>query len=402
MSVPPGSTSDVTDRPEQGDRPDLLNAVKERYSEGAATQVAALCCPIEYDARYLEVIPQKVIDRDYGCGDPSKHLAPGETVLDLGSGTGKIAFIAAQVVGPTGRVIGVDMNDDMLAVARGAAPVVAERIGYDNVTFLKGRIEDLATDRAALAARLAERPVSDEAGLAELEQHLAEQRRRAPLVADASVDVVVSNCVLNLVLNESKRKLFEEIFRVLKVGGRAVISDIVSDEPVPAALAANPELWSGCISGAFQEVGFLRAFEEAGFHGIEILERGEQPWQVVNGIEFRSVTVSATKGKQGPCIEHNQAVIYRGPWKSVTDDDGHTLQRGERMAVCAKTYRLLTSGPYAGQVLPVPPRVPVAADVTTPFVCTGDRVRTPRETKGADFALSLSPTENCCEPGTCC
>jgi hypothetical protein len=92
--------------------------VKERYRRGARERVADLCCPVDYDPRYLEAIPKEVLERDYGCGDPSRHLRPGETVLDLGSGTGKICFIAAQVVGPEGRVIGVDMTDEMLEVAR--------------------------------------------------------------------------------------------------------------------------------------------------------------------------------------------------------------------------------------------------------------------------------------------
>ena len=99
---------------------------------------------MNYDPSLLKVIPQEVIERDYGCGDPSKYLREGETVLDLGSGTGKICFIAAQIVGPKGKVIGVDMTDEMLEVARRNAPVVAERIGYANVEFRKGRIQDLA------------------------------------------------------------------------------------------------------------------------------------------------------------------------------------------------------------------------------------------------------------------
>ena len=93
-------------------------AVRRRYAAGAKAQEAQLCCPVDYDSEYLKIIPQEVIDRDYGCGDPSKYLREGETVLDLGSGTGKICFIAAQIVGPRGKVIGIDMTDEMLEVAR--------------------------------------------------------------------------------------------------------------------------------------------------------------------------------------------------------------------------------------------------------------------------------------------
>src|SRR5688572_13415852 len=117
--------------------PNVEFAVRQRYSAAAHTRVDTLCCPVEYDQNLLAVIPKEVLDRDYGCGDPSRHLRRGETVLDLGSGTGKICFIASQVVGPEGRVIGVDMNDDMLALARKHQPAVAFKVGYSNVEFRK-------------------------------------------------------------------------------------------------------------------------------------------------------------------------------------------------------------------------------------------------------------------------
>src|SRR5882724_4020829 len=104
--------------------------VRERYAAGAKVSQAKLCCPVDYDAGYLKAIPQEVIERDYGCGDPSTYVREAEVVLDLGSGTGKICFIAAQIVGPMGKVIGVDMTDEMLEVARRNAPIVAQRIGY--------------------------------------------------------------------------------------------------------------------------------------------------------------------------------------------------------------------------------------------------------------------------------
>ncbi len=296
------------------------SAVKRRYSAAAQAQEPALCCPIEYNHDLLKLIPVEVIEKDYGCGDPSRYLKPGETVLDLGSGTGKICFIAAQIVGATGRVIGVDMTDEMLDVARRNAPVIAERLGYANVEFRKGRIQDLALDLDKFNAELKKRPITDVAAFLAAEQLAEELRVTQPLIAPDSIDVVVSNCVLNLVEPRAKRQLFDEIFRVLRKGGRTVISDIVSDEGVPAHLKASPELWSGCVSGAFTEEEFLNAFADAGFYGIQILKHDEKPWRTVEGIEFRSVTVQAFKGKQGPCFDHNQAVIYLGPFKEVLDD----------------------------------------------------------------------------------
>ena len=122
----------------------MESSVKEVYAVGAQGRVDELCCPVEYDPIYLESIPDEVVRRDYGCGDPSRYVREGEVVVDLGSGTGKICFIASQMVGPNGRVIGVDMTPEMLDVARRNAPVVAERIGYANVEFRRARIQDLA------------------------------------------------------------------------------------------------------------------------------------------------------------------------------------------------------------------------------------------------------------------
>ncbi len=377
-------------------------AVRARYRQGAQERVADLCCPVDYDPRYLAAIPAEVLERDYGCGDPSRHLLPGETVLDLGSGTGKICFIASQVVGAQGRVIGVDMTAEMLAVARRNAPRVAATLGYGNVEFRRGRIQDLGLDLDLLDAELARRPVTSSEGWFEAAALADELRRTRPLVASGSVDVVVSNCVLNLVETGEKRRLFAEIFRVLRPGGRAVISDIVADEPVPAELAADPELWSGCISGALTEEGFLAAFEEAGFHGVRILSFSREPWRTVAGIEFRSLTVEAFTGKQGPCFEHRQAVIYRGPFKEVLDDDGHRLRRGERYAVCEKTFRLYQQEPYRGSFEVLEPRVPVTAGEALPFDCSRTARRHPRETKGLDYHATTEPAAPCCGPDGCC
>jgi len=377
------------------------SATRERYAAAAHASEPALCCPIDYEPRFLEVIPAEVIEKDYGCGDPSKYLHPGETVLDLGSGTGKTAFIASQVVGPTGKVIGVDMTDDMLEVARRNAPLVADRIGHANVEFRKGRIQDLALDLELLERRLKESPITDAASYLAADEMAANLRASHPLVASESIDVVVSNCVLNLVESRSKRQLFDEIFRVLKKGGRAVISDIVSDEAIPAHLQDDPYLWSGCISGAYTEEGFLQAFTDAGFHGIGILKRDDAPWQTVEGIEFRSVTIQAWKGNQGPCFERNHAVIYRGPFLKVLDDDGHAMERGKRHAVCDKTFQLYQRAPYREHFAFVEPRTLVPLENALPFDCSRPSLRHPKETKGHDYNATTEAA-NCRDGGTCC
>ena len=379
----------------------IRSSVEKRYAGAAKQPEAALCCPVDYDRKYLEVIPEEVVERDYGCGDPSKWLKRGETVLDLGSGTGKICFIAAQVIGPEGKVIGVDMTDDMLEVAMRNAPVVAERIGYSNVEFRKGRIQDLTLDLNRLDQVLKSNPVANADDFMNLDAIIEELREKHPLVESDSVDVVVSNCVLNLVEPEQKPKLFEEIFRVLKRGGRAVISDIVSDEPVPETMRRDAQLWSGCISGALTEEAFLKAFENAGFYGVELVNFETRPWQTVEGIEFRSVTVQAFKGKQGACFEHNQALIYKGPFKSVLDDDGHRFDRGVRMAVCDKTFNLLQGGPYSGHFAAIEPVKQIHAEDAQPFTCSTNARRHPKETKGQDYSKTTEPTE-CTEGSGCC
>jgi arsenite methyltransferase len=386
---------------------DVEEAVRLRYAEGAKNVEPGLCCPATYDPKLLAAVPQEVLERDNGCGNPTRHLHTGDAVLDLGSGSGKNCFLASQIVGPTGRVIGVDMNDEMLAVARRNAPEVARKIGYANVEFLKGKIQDLALDLEVIDGWLGLHPVSSTADIAALEAVMDDIRRSRPLIADNSIDVVVSNCVLNLVRPRDKKQLFTEIFRVLRRGGGAVISDIVSDEDVPQKLQQNPELWSGCISGAFREDLFLQAFEEAGFYGVTILERQDEPWRTVEGIEFRSMTLAAYKGKEGPCWDQKHAVIYRGPFRQVEDDDGHVIKRGIRTAVCEKTYYIYSREPYRSQFELVPPRIEVPLEEARPFPCShGYLRRDPKDTKGADYCLTTDVRASVCVPGngngSCC
>src|SRR5262245_11877824 len=381
---------------------DYEAAVLQRYGEAAREVETCLCLPVSYDKALLRVIPQEIIEKDYGCGDPSRYVREGETVLDLGSGSGKACYIIAQIVGARGRAIGIDFNPPMIELARKYQKSIGDKIGYHNVEFRRGRIQDLRTNLELLDQQLQNNPVRSVADLARLEEFETRMRREQPLIADESVDVIVSNCVLNLVRPEDKKQLVAEMYRVLKRGGRVAISDIVSDEPVPEHLTQDADLWSACVSGAFQEEAFLRAFEGAKFHGIEIEDFSAEPYQTVEGIEFRAVTITAYKGKEGPCIERNQGVIYRGPWKQVVDDDGHTLERGARMAVCDKTFKLYSQRPYAGQFILVPPREQIALEDAGPFDCARDHKRHPRETKGVEFKVTqlsgsvCGPGSNCC------
>ena len=326
----------------------------------------------------------------------------GETVLDLGSGSGKACYIIAQIVGAKGKIIGVDFNPPMLELARKYQKTVGDELGYYNVEFRRGKIQDLKTDLEMVDRYLQANPVRSVADLARLEAFENKIRREQPLVPDESIDVIVSNCVLNLVRPEDKNALFAEMYRVLKRGGRVVISDIVSDEPVPEHLAQDPDLWSACVSGAFLEEDFLRAFEEARFYGMHIEELRSEAYQTVEGIEFRAITVTAYKGKEGPCVERNQAVIYRGPWKQVVDDDNHVLPRGARIAVCEKTFEIYSKPPYQDQFILVPPRQEIPREKAGVFDCSRDHKRHPRETKGIEYNVTqmsgrvCGPDSNCC------
>ena len=383
----------------------IEEAVIERYQAGANQVQPSLCCPTEYEGNYLDILPEEIIAKDYGCGDPTRYVAFGETVVDLGSGAGKNCYMLAQKVGATGKIIGVDFNDTMLALARKYQQEIGSKLGYENVNFVKGKIQDLKLNLDQVQTWLAHNPITSVEEVAEFDTQCDRLRNQEPLIPDDSVDVVISNCVLNLVRPQDKQQLFQEIFRVLKRGGRAVISDIVCDEDPTPAILNDPELWSGCIAGAFREDEFVKMFEDAGFYGVEILKREAKPWQTIDGIEFRSMTIRAYKGKEGACWERNQGVIYKGPWKQVQDDDGHTYFRGERMAVCDKTYQILTNpnSPYVRDIISVPPYEDIPLEEAQAFNCKSKAVRDPKVTKGADYKVTKTTEETaCCAPETCC
>lgn len=365
--------------------------VLNRYTQGARSCQADLCCPVDYDPNLLRLLPAEILAKDYGCGDPSRYVREGDTVLDLGSGSGKLCYLAAQRVGPKGQVIGVDMNDEMLQLARKYQAEMAEKLGGDRVRFVKGLIQDLALDVEATERWLAEHPVTSYADLFALKAWQAEQKRQRPLIADNSVDLVISNCVLNLVDDGDKRQLFREIFRVVKPGGRIAISDIVCDEPVPPAMKRDPELWSGCIAGAMQEHAFLQGFVDAGFAAVKLDQWADKPWRVIEGIEFRAVTVTAVKPRGGECLDYGHAVIYKGPYAKVYDEEGHVYCRGQRMAVCERTFRFLTEGPFKDDFIGI---APAELGAGKPWCAPPGTLRPPAKTKGGTSCGGSS--ERCC------
>jgi len=219
------------------DKIDVRSVVRKRYgaiAEKAQQGIQADCCPPASPSKLYEDpdvvdLPSDVTDISLGCGDPVTlaSLQPGQTVLDLGSGGGIDCFLAARKVGPTGRVIGVDMTAGMIEKARANR----EKVGAVNVEFRLGEIEHLP-------------------------------------VADASVDVIISNCVINL--SPDKPQVFREAFRVMRPGGKLAVSDIVTDGPLPEVIKSNLDAWAGCVAGAMDIRDYTRAIEEAGFVDVEV------------------------------------------------------------------------------------------------------------------------------------
>ena len=223
---------------------EIKEIVKEKYGQAAlrvttggssccGASAAVDCCdPITselYDANQTAELPPDAVKASLGCGNPTAlaELKPGETVLDLGSGGGIDVLLSARRVGPAGKAYGLDMTDEMLALARANQ----RKAGVQNVEFLKGEIENI------------------------------------PL-PDNSVDVIISNCVINL--SGDKDKVLREAFRVLKPGGRLAVSDVVVRGQVPAEIRRSIELWVGCVAGALEDTEYKNKLAAAGFEGIGI------------------------------------------------------------------------------------------------------------------------------------
>jgi len=372
---------------------DVKSSVLERYSEGAKKQQADLCCPVDYNIDLLKILPTEILERDYGCGDPSRYVRSGDTVLDLGSGGGKICYIAAQLVGDSGKVIGIDMNNDMLNLAIRYQPEMAEKIGGDRVSFHYGHIQDLALNMDAANEFLKAKPIQSKEDLEAFDVWQREQKRSHPLIADNSVDLVVSNCVLNLVDDTQKSQLITEIFRVLKPGGRIAISDIISDEYVPAEMKADPELWSGCISGVFQEKEFLQKFIDVGFYAVAYDKWEQTPWKTINDIEFRSVTLTAIKPQQMTELDQGHTVIYKGPFESVTDDKGYEFDRGDRIAVSNVHFNALLTSSFSENFIFIEPSEQSAC--VTNWDSSMFSIRTTNDSK-IGSKISTSNKSSCC------
>jgi SAM-dependent methyltransferase len=325
----------------------------------AAARPAGLCCPQSYKPEFTQHIPKQAFDHNYGCGSPllKAGVQAGETVVDLGSGVGIDCFVAARLVGPKGKVIGVDMTDAMLSQAALFNCMVAAELGFDVVEFRKGVIEKLPID-------------------------------------DNSVDLVISNCVLNLSL--SQETVMKEIHRILRPGGRMVISDIVVDREIAEADRNNEQLWAECYTGAIPVGKLVSTYKGLGFLGLTQLD--ESTWEKVAGYNFGSITLRAYKlpsSKVSGCVYGGHAAIYLGPYASVKDEEDHDFVRFSPTEVCDATAARLRMQPYSDAFLVLDIPALAKASPLSACGCAPGVVCAPAE-------QSVPAKASCCDSASAC
>lgn len=311
---------------------DIHNDIRRYYSDvlqSSRDLKTGACCPAEAMPpalrALLDDVHPEVKDRFYGCGSPLPPALEGRTVLDLGCGTGRDAYLLSRLVGESGRVIGVDMTREQLEVALRHQDWHAQRYGHarSNVRFAEGYIERL-----------------DACG-----------------IADASIDVVVSNCVLNL--SPDKEKVFAEIFRVLKPGGELYFSDVFADRRIPEPLRTDPVLLGECLSGALYAEDFRRIMDRLGCADVRCVSQSPIPLldpQIearIGMVNFRSMTMRAFRlPLEDRCEDYGQVATYRGtiadqPHAFVLDDH-HRFETGKPLRVCGNTFDMLATSRLAG------------------------------------------------------
>jgi arsenite methyltransferase len=313
-----------------GDTVDALREnAKEYYGQvlnGTSDLKTSACCtsesiPLKH-RKILGDIHPEVLDKFYGCGSPIPEALHGMTVLDLGCGSGRDCYLLSRLVGPVGRVIGVDMTGEQLEVARRHVAAQTQKWGYStpNVEFREGFIEDLKS-----------------AG-----------------IADNSVDIVVSNCVINL--SADKESVFREIFRVLKPGGELYFSDVFSGRRVPMSLKTDPVFHGECLGGALYVEDFRRLIRAIGVADHRIvasrrIELGNAELVAKAGmLDFHSLTIRAFKlegdsALEDLCEDYGQVATYLGtiedhPHAFVLDDH-HLFETGKAYPVCGNTASML-------------------------------------------------------------
>jgi SAM-dependent methyltransferase len=320
---------DIRPDPRPDNPADTLAAVRDYYGrmlQSSGDLKTSACCLAEtLPAHVAAVLPQlheEVKARFYGCGSPIPPALEGVTVLDLGCGSGRDCYVLSKLVGPRGRVIGLDMTEAQLAIARRHRDHHARVFGWANTDFRQGYIEDLAG-----------------AG-----------------IADASVDLVISNCVLNL--SPDKPRVFREIFRVLKPGGELYFSDVFADRRIPADLARDPVLLGECLGGALYGEDFRRLLADAGCRDARVVSSAPLALgdagieRQIGFVNFTSRTIRAFKlDLEDRCEDFGQVAAYHGSMEEHPHrfalDDHHLFEANRPMLVCGNTADMLSRTRYA-------------------------------------------------------
>lgn len=322
--------------------------VREFYGQAALDANKDIVNPLAPAQDRAAFIPEASRKRSYGCGSPVTDAAPqpGETLVDLGSGSGVECFMAAAAVGAQGQVFGIDMTAEMLRLAAASKQEVIARLGYDNVEFRQGFLEQI------------------------------------PLDAECA-DIVISNCVINL--SPDKRKTYQEIFRVLKPGGRMVISDIITDRPIPPTIKNNVLYRGECLGGAMQQEELVAMLEATGFAAIRLLKRF--PYRQVEGMDFFSLTYQAQRPEEQeegtsdtrPSVAVGRSCVYRGPYGAVYTESGILLVKGRRTVIPDGEIALLDDSVFILDENGAVTNLVMSSNCCSP-------------------QTTIGPTTSCCEP----
>ena len=308
----------------------MQDVVQDYYGkqlQSTADLKTSACCDISNMPSWLKPllanIHDDVLSRYYGCGLVCPALLEGCRILDLGSGSGRDVYALAQLVGSTGHVVGIDMTDEQLAIAKQHQNYHADKFGYDNVTFIKGYLEKL-----------------DELDL-----------------ADNSFDIIVSNCVINL--STDKAAVMASVQRLLKPGGEFYFSDVYADRRIPQHLVSDPVLYGECLSGALYWKDFERLARDAQFLDPRLVE--DRPLEItdpllaakIGNIQFFSATYRLFKiaNLEDACEDYGQAVVYKGSIEQLPHrfdlDKHHSMETARVFPVCANTYQMLKESRFA-------------------------------------------------------
>ena len=298
-----------------------------RQLESTSDLKTSACCDLSSVPNWLKPllsnIHPKVTEKYYGCGLVSPSVMEGSNVLDLGCGSGRDVYLISQLVGSQGEVVGVDMTDEQLNVAKEHQSWHGKRFGFDNVRFVKGYIEKLH----------------------ELD------------LEPGSFDVVISNCVINL--STDKQAVLESVHRLLKPGGEFYFSDVYANQRIPTSLQRHPVLYGECLSGALYWNDFLALSKKSGFYDPRLVE--DRPLaitdsglaELIGPIKFHSATYRLFKlaELEPDCEDYGQAVIYRGTIENSPHffrlDKHHHMETGRVFPVCGNSWRMLKNTRFA-------------------------------------------------------